>query len=213
MTDLSILEIAEASVIIDGASTVRPGDVWGHAAAAFERWTDGDAVALDELVGVMTPVLWHVVRAYRLSSQVAEDVVQTTWLALVRSRDRIEEPAAVGGWLTTTARREAWRVARATGRALPTEDEELARRLPDEDSAEAAVVQQDGDDRLWEAVDRLSERCRQLLRIVAFEHRPDYTEIAARLGMPIGSIGPTRGRCLHKLRALIQAQQDNGGER
>ena len=56
-------------------------------------------------------------------------------------------------------------------------------------------------------MDRLSERCRQLLRIVAFEHRPDYTKIAADLGMPIGSIGPTRGRCLEKLRALIEKRE------
>jgi len=208
VTDLSTWEISEANVILDGGSTVRPGDVWGQAAAAFERWTDGDAVALDELVAVMTPVLWHVVRAHRLSTEVAEDVVQTTWLALVRSRDRIEEPAAIGGWLTTTARREAWRVAKASGRALPTEDDELARQLPDETSAEAAVVRQDGDDRLWAAVDRLGERCRRLLRIVAFEHRPDYSRIAADLGMPIGSIGPTRGRCLQKLRALIEDDKD-----
>jgi len=121
----------------------------------------------------------------------------------VKSRASIQEPAAVGGWLTTTARREAWKVAKATGRALPVEDDELARRLPDEGSAEAEVVRRDGDDRLWDAVERLSERCQALLRIVAFEHRPDYTKIAADLGMPVGSIGPTRGRCLQKLRALV----------
>ena len=210
VTDPSMLDLAEASLTIDGASTVRPHEVWERAAAAFERWTDGDAVALDELVAVMTPVLWHVVRGHRLSTEVAEDVVQTTWLALVRSRDRIAEPAAVGGWLTTTARREAWRVAKASGRALPVEDDELARRLPDEDSAEVAVVRRDGEDRLWQAVDRLSERCQQLLRIVAFEHRPDYTKIAEDLGMPVGSIGPTRGRCLQKLRALVESTQENG---
>jgi RNA polymerase sigma factor (sigma-70 family) len=209
VTHLCTGEISEANVIIDGGSTVRPGDVWGRAAAAFERWTGGDAVALDELVGVMTPVLWHVVRAHRLPSDVAEDVLQTTWLALVRSRERIQEPAAVGGWLTTTARREAWRVAKASGRALPTEDDELSRRLPDEESAEAAVLQHDGDVQLWEAVDRLPERCRRLLRIVAFEHRPDYTKIAADLGMPVGSIGPTRGRCLGKLRTLIEDGSPN----
>ena len=189
---------------VDGAATERPGEVWGLAATAFERWVEGDAVALDELVGVMTPVLWHVVRAHRLPADVAEDVVQTTWLALVRSRERIQEAAAVGGWLTTTARREAWRAAKVSGRGIPVEDDELARRVPDEGSAEDEVVRRDGDDRLWAAVDRLSERCRSLLRIVAFEHRPDYTRIAADLGMPIGSIGPTRGRCLHKLRTLIE---------
>lgn len=207
VTHLSDPEISEAPVTIGGAATVRPGEVWAQATAAFERWADGDAVALDELVGVMTPVLWHVVRAHRLPTEVAEDVVQTTWLALVRSRDSIQDAAAVGGWLTTTARREAWRVSRADGRALPVEDDELARRLPDEDSAETDVVRRDGDERLWTAVDRLSERCRRLLRIVAFEHRPDYAKIAEDLGMPIGSIGPTRGRCLQKLRTLLDDDQ------
>jgi RNA polymerase sigma factor (sigma-70 family) len=189
---------------IGGAATEHPGEVWGQAASAFERWTAGDPVALDELVRVMTPVLWHVVRAYRLTNEVAEDVVQTAWLALVRSRDSIQEAAAVGGWLTTTARREAWRVAKASGRGIPVEDDQLARRLPDEESPENEVVRRDGEDRLWDAVERLSERCQALLRIVAFEHRPDYTTIAANLGMPVGSIGPTRGRCLQKLRALMQ---------
>jgi RNA polymerase sigma factor (sigma-70 family) len=152
----------------------------------------------------MTPVLWHVVRAYRLDADVAEDVLQTTWLALVRSRESIHEAAAVGGWLTTTARREAWRAGKATGRGIPVEDDELSRRLPEEASAEAEVLRRDSDHRLWDAVERVSERCQALLRIVAFEHRPDYTRIAADLGMPIGSIGPTRGRCLSKLRALIE---------
>jgi RNA polymerase sigma factor (sigma-70 family) len=204
VTVLDQPEISEACVTIGGAATERPGEVWGQAASAFERWSAGDAVALDELVRVMTPVLWHVVRAYRLSTDVAEDVVQTTWLSLVKSRTAIQEPAAVGGWLTTTARREAWKVAKASGRGIPVEDDELSRRLPDEDSAESEVVRRDGDGRLWDAVERLSERCQALLRIVAFEHRPDYTQIAADLNMPVGSIGPTRGRCLHKLRALIE---------
>jgi RNA polymerase sigma factor (sigma-70 family) len=209
VTVLDHPEISEACVTIGGAATERPGEVWGQAASAFERWAAGDAVALDELVRLMTPVLWHVVRAYRLTTELAEDVVQTTWLSLVRSRTSIQEPAAVGGWLTTTARREAWKVAKATGRGIPVEDDELSRRLPAEDSAEAEVVRRDGDERLWDAVERLSERCQALLRIVAFEHRPDYTTIAADLGMPVGSIGPTRGRCLQKLRTLIQTNGDH----
>ena len=85
--------ISEARVTIGGAATERPGEVWGQAASAFERWTAGDAVALDELVRLMTPVLWHVARAYRLPSEVAEDVVQNTWLALVRAGSSIQEPA------------------------------------------------------------------------------------------------------------------------
>jgi DNA-directed RNA polymerase specialized sigma24 family protein len=105
-----------------------------------------------------------------------------------------------------TARREAWRVAKAASRATPTDEEELAVRLPQQGSAETDVVDADRRERLWRAVDGLPERCRRLLRVVAFENRPDYASLASDLGMPIGSIGPTRGRCLAKLRvALIEA--------
>ncbi len=186
----------------------RTDDLWGQCARSFEHWASGDAGsagALDDLVALMTPVLWHVLRAYRLSEETAEDVIQTTWLALVRRRDAIEEPAAIGGWLTTTARREAWRVSKAGNKAVSVEDEELAVRLPKQRSAELAAVELDENRHLWEAVDQLPERCRRLLRIVAFENRPDYAQLATDLQMPVGSIGPTRGRCLAKLRvALMQ---------
>lgn len=186
--------------------SVRPGAVWERATDGFDRWIAGEPAGLDDLVAVMTPVLWHVVRSYRLSESAAEDVIQTTWLALVRRRTTILDSVAVGGWLTTTARREAWRVANAGSSATPVEDDELAPMLPRQRSAEETVVQHDEGDRLWVAVDTLPERCRRLLRIVAFENRPDYRELAADLGMPVGSIGPTRGRCLAKLRvALMQA--------
>ncbi|MBZ5738162.1 RNA polymerase sigma factor [Nocardioides mangrovi] len=187
----------------------RPNAVWTQATDGFNRWVGGDPAGLDDLVAVMTPVLWHVVRAYRLSETAAEDVVQTTWLALVRRRTAILDPVAVGGWLTTTARREAWRVANATTSAMPVEDEDLAPLLPRQRSAEESAVQHDEGDRLWAAVDRLPERCRRLLRIVAFEDRPDYRELATDLGMPVGSIGPTRGRCLAKLRVALM---ETGGD-
>ncbi|MFC7495532.1 MULTISPECIES: sigma-70 family RNA polymerase sigma factor [unclassified Nocardioides] len=187
----------------DGA---RSNAVWAEATDGFNRWTAGDPAGLDDLVTVMTPVLWHVVRAYRLSDSAAEDVIQNTWLALVRRRSAILDPVAVGGWLTTTARREAWRTASAKTAPLPVEEDDLVHALPQQRSAEEAVVEHDEGDRLWAAVDGLPERCRRLLRIVAFENRPDYRELAIELGMPVGSIGPTRGRCLAKLRvALIEA--------
>ena len=136
----------------------------------------------------------------------AEDVVQTTWLALVRSGESIAEPRAVAGWLCTSARREAWRVAKQSTRQQPVEDETIARRLPDEPAPEGQVVLDDDNARLWACLGRLPERCQQLLRIVAAEARPDYSVIATELDMPVGSIGPTRGRCLDKLRReLAQA--------
>lgn len=187
-------------------SSAPPDELWGDAGRAFQRWLDGESAGLDDLVALMTPVLWHVVRAYRLPREAAEDVVQSTWLALVRRRAAISDPLAVGGWLTTTARRESWRVAKAGQHVAPAADDELAARLPADRSAESAAVEADSRDRIWAAVDGLPERCRRLLRVVAFERRPDYQSLASDLDMPIGSIGPTRGRCLAKLRvALVQA--------
>jgi RNA polymerase sigma factor (sigma-70 family) len=196
-----------SSTITDrGDAGHAPGNVWAQSADAFDRWIAGDPSALDDLVRVMSPVLWHVVRAYRLDAEAAEDVIQTTWLAFVRRSSAILDTAAVGGWLTMTARREAWRVAKGTSRATPTDEEELAPHLPRQRSAETDVVEADRRSRLWRAVDGLPDRCRRLLRVVAFENRPDYASLASDLGMPIGSIGPTRGRCLAKLRvALIEA--------
>src|SRR5581483_115441 len=98
---------------VPGPSAAQPPPVWSEAADHFRRYRDGDAAALDDLVRSLTPVLWHVVRAHNLDAERAQDVVQTTWLTFVRRQEAITEPQAVTAWLTTTARREAWRVARA----------------------------------------------------------------------------------------------------
>lgn len=177
---------------------------WEHAAALFLRWREGETRAMDALVRLMTPVLWHVVRAYGLDRALAEDVVQTTWLTLVRRHDTIQDPRAVSGWLTMCARREAWRIGKLQRRADPTEVEHLEPHLPTNESAEHDAVLDDEKLRLWTAVGRLDDRCQRLLRIIAFEERPDYARIAQDLAMPVGSIGPTRQRCLVKLRALLE---------
>jgi len=181
---------------------------WQEAARLFLRWRDqGDARALDELVRLLSPVLWHVVRAYGLRRETAEDVVQATWLTFVRKHDTIVDPLAVSAWLTMTARREAWRTAKIDGRADPTEDEALERRMPTSATAEDQAMGELEAQRLWDAVGGLDERCRRLLRIVAFDDRPDYRRIANDLHMPIGSIGPTRQRCLGKLRARLDGPE------
>ena len=167
---------------------------------AFRRWRDDDDAALDDLVRVMSPVLWHVVRATGLDKEASEDVVQNTWLTLVRSADSVRDPQAITRWLCTAARREAWRVSKASTRTRPVEDEVLDARMPPQTSPESEVVTGDDNARLWQALGRLPERCQKLLRIVAWEPRPDYSSVADTLDMPIGSIGPTRRRCREKLR-------------
>lgn len=178
---------------------------WQHAADLFEAWREGDGRAMDELVRLMTPVLWHVARAYGLERTLAEDVVQTTWLQLVRRHGSIADPRAVSAWLTTTARREAWKIGKAQGRVDTAEPEDLDALLPEQASSEERAALEDENRRLWRAVQRLTDRCQRLLRVIAFDDRPDYARLAVDLSMPVGSIGPTRSRCLAKLRALLEA--------
>lgn len=191
---------ADPAASVDSPEPTR----WERAADMFLRWRGGDSRAMDDLVRLMTPVLWHVVRAYGLDRALAEDVVQTTWLTLVRRHESILEPRAVSVWLTMCARREAWRVGKSHRRADATEAEILEPHLPVHESAEQTAAADDESRRLWQSVGRLDDRCQRLLRIVAFDERPDYAGIAKDLAMPVGSIGPTRQRCLGKLRALLE---------
>jgi len=159
---------------------------------------------MGELVKVLTPILWHTARASRLDTAAAEDVLQTVWLTLVRKADTITEPLAVLQWMVVTTKREAWRVSRTQARVRPTDLEtEGALRSDDSESVEDAVLRTTSDNRLWQHVEGLPERCRALLRVIAFADRPDYADLAQALGMPQGSIGPTRGRCLAKLRLAL----------
>lgn len=177
--------------------------IWERAARSFDAWRSQTPGAMDELVHTMTPVLWHVVRAYGLDHNRAQDVVQTTWLTLVQRSGSIADPTAIAAWLTTTARREAWRVSKHAGTTVPVTDEVLEYVAGDVRSAEDAAVERDEDRRLWACVSTLSARCQRLLRIVAFDERPDYAGIARELDIAVGSIGPTRGRCLAKLRDAL----------
>jgi RNA polymerase sigma factor (sigma-70 family) len=171
---------------------------------------NGSEEALGQIVTELTPLLWQVARAAGLSSGDAEDVLQTAWMRLLAHLDTIHTAAALTAWLVTTTRREAWRVRAAGRRQVPADADWLA-ALPDpEPGSEDLAVLHDQRQGLWAAIGQLSERCQELLRIIAFVPRPDYDAVAAALGMPRGSIGPTRGRCLAKLRALLTADPAGG---
>ena len=195
---ISMTDASPVGAVGDGSAR------WERAADLFADWRSGNPYAMDDLVRLMTPVLWHVVRAYGLERSLAEDVVQSTWLALVRGHEKIIDERAISGWLTVTARREAWRVGKIHRRADATADEILEPMLPPQESTEAEVMTSDESRRMWSAVGTLTTRCQRLLRIIAFDDRPDYATIAADLDMPIGSIGPTRKRCLAKLRSELE---------
>jgi RNA polymerase sigma factor (sigma-70 family) len=164
---------------------------------------EGSDDALGQIVTELSPLLWHVARASGLSSGDAEDVLQTVWMRLLTHLDGIRTSAALSRWLVVTTRREAWRVRAEERRRQPI-DEEWLGALPDPGPGlEEQVIVDDQRRALWVAIGKLSRRCQELLRIVAFVPRPDYQAVAAELGIPVGSVGPTRGRCLAKLRALL----------
>lgn len=181
----------------------------GRIAALTEAARAGDEEALGQLVTELSPLLWQVARAAGLERCDAEDVLQTVWLRLLDHLDGIRTSAALTGWLVITTRREAWRVRAAARKVRPTADDWLS-GLPDEEpGCEEQAIVADQQRALRDAFAQLSLRCQELLRIVAFVPRPDYTEVAAELGMALGSVGPTRGRCLAKLRVLLASADGN----
>jgi RNA polymerase sigma factor (sigma-70 family) len=128
-------------------------------------------------------------------------VVQTTWLRLVEHLGGLQDPERVGAWLATTARREALRALRHSARQTPTEE---LPETPTDEHLGAALLEAERDQALWKAFGGLSERCQTLLRILVSDPPPSYDEVSGALDMPIGSIGPTRARCLERLRGLAE---------
>jgi RNA polymerase sigma factor (sigma-70 family) len=182
-------------------------ELTSRCAASFAAYQDGDRGALDQLVHDLSPLVWQVVRAQGADRQTAEDVVQVAWLTLLRKADSVRDPQAVVAWMLTTARREAWRAIKKAAQPRHVDDPEPVMAVipaPLDDRPDVQVELTEQQRMLWEHLQRLSDRCRQLLRVVAVVDRPDYSKIAEVLGMPKGSVGPTRGRCLAKLRQALQ---------
>jgi RNA polymerase sigma factor (sigma-70 family) len=174
----------------------------------------GDAGAWDALVTRYSALVWAVARAHRLDRPDAADVVQTVWLRLVEHLGRLREPAALAGWLRTTTHHECLRVRRQREREVP--DPFAARDEPSDglDSPELLLLHEERDREVWAALQRLSERCRTLLRVLAADPDAGYAQVSAVAGLPIGSIGPTRARCLEQLRRGLVSSgylQSTGG--
>ncbi|GAT68270.1 sigma-70 family RNA polymerase sigma factor [Planomonospora sp. ID91781] len=170
----------------------------------------GDQDAWDVVVKHFGPLVWSVVRAHGLSAADASDVVQGTWLRLVESLPGIRDPERISSWLCTTARREAALLLRRTrGEQLTAEPVEPADPVGAGHSADPvlAVLTADEGRRLWRAVESMDEPCRSLFRLMAAAPDAGVHQLAGRLGMPTGSYGPTRRRCLDRLRSLLVPQE------
>lgn len=163
---------------------------------------EGDSAAWSELVDRYERLVWSVVRGYRLGEAASNDVCQTVWLRLVEHCDRIRDPERLPGWLSTTARNEALRLVRAKKRTIPSEFEFdlVDETLPELD---AELIADERVQRLVEAFGELDADCQQLLRLLTTDPPLDYDTIAEIIDRPKGSIGPTRARCIEKLRRIM----------
>jgi RNA polymerase sigma factor (sigma-70 family) len=168
-------------------------------AEALHAASEGDQAAWEAIVARFVRLVWATTRAHRLSSADAADVSQTVWLRLVENLDRIRDPDRLGAWLVTTTRHECLRMIRLRSRELATDSGSAFDRSRD-DSVAQQVITKERDLALLRALRTLDERCRALLRLLSIPDPPSYEEVGAALGMPVGAIGPTRARCLEKLR-------------
>jgi RNA polymerase sigma factor (sigma-70 family) len=166
----------------------------------------GDKHAWERIVDQYSRLIWAMTRDFRLAEIDAADVVQTTWLRLLEHIGRIEYPERIGSWLATTARHECLRHLAASKRVMLVDDHDAT-------FGHSEGYQPDIDERLLaeeraaevrEAVSTLPTRSQQLLGLLMADPPASYDEISDQLGLPIGSIGPTRGRCLERLRLILE---------
>ena len=183
-----------------------------HSAAAvdYDRRTrlyldarSGDKRAQRILVEELNELLWRAARRAGLDRESAADAVQTAWLRLWRTEDGLEQPRALTKWLLTTVKREAWRLVGGSRREVAADPLQIPE--PVVDGIEDGLVRDAEHEAVRRAFLAQPEKCRRILSYVAAVDRPDYDDIAETLGMKRGSIGPTRGRCLDKLRKSLLA--------
>jgi len=178
--------------------------------ALLRSAADGDRLAWDRLVDRYADLVWSICRKLGMNSEDAADAVQLTWLALLENLDRIREPERLAGWLATTCRRQCLSIMRRSRPTVHVEDDLMERLLSHGSAADEAVLTAEQFALVWQAFRQLSELCQRVLRALVVEAEdgpPSYRVVAANLQMPVGSLGPTRARCLGQLRKLL----DNSG--
>ena len=174
----------------------------------------GDTQAWNALVERNSPLIASICRRHRLGRADAEDVSQSVWLRVVAQLDTIREPAALRGWIATTTRRECGRVVRAASGPHAVFYALDAENMPDEraEVAEQELLAAERRAAVREALTDLPGAWQQLVAELTMDPPPPYAEVSARLGIPVGSIGPTRSRCLDRMRrypaiaALLDAE-------
>jgi RNA polymerase sigma factor (sigma-70 family) len=173
-------------------------------ARLVRRAAAGDRRAWERLVDQYARLIWAMTRDFQLAESDAADVAQVTWLRLLQHIDRLEHPARVGSWLAATARNECLRSLAARKRVVPVPDDaglnDVAAHQP---QADERLLAHERDQAVREALARLPRQWQRLVEMLMADPPASYAEISDQLGLPVGSIGPTRSRCLARLRALL----------
>lgn len=159
--------------------------------------------AWDHLVEGFSGLVWSVIRAHGIYGAEGADIFQTVWLRFVEHIDRLNHPGRPGAWLATTARHECYRVTRRGARSIPTADVPEVAAPDGADVLVDTLQRAEQRDAVLAALNVLPPRCQELLRLLAAEPPLSYDEVADVLEIPKGSIGPTRGRCLERLRRVL----------
>ena len=169
-------------------------------AGLVARARGGDRQAWDALVERYAPLIWSICRKYRLGRADADDVGQNVWVRLVDQLSKLRDPAALPGWLATTTHRECWRVSRACYGSVAFELD--TENIPDEqaEAADHELLAAERQAALREAFTHLPPAGQQLMTLLIADPPLPYAEVSARLGIPVGSIGPTRSRYLDRMR-------------
>jgi RNA polymerase sigma factor (sigma-70 family) len=167
--------------------------------ALAHRAARGDERAWSLLVGRFEATINAVTRRFGLSPADRDDVTQRTWLAFVRHIDRLGDHPALAGWLATTARHESLRVLAAARREVPVDDHDIG-AAPDAGAIDDELLAAERREALHRALNRVPEHEQRLMRLLLRHPGLSYDEISEALDMPKGSIGPTRGRCVARLR-------------
>jgi RNA polymerase sigma factor (sigma-70 family) len=177
-----------------------------NVARLVRRAAEGDLEAWERLVDQYARLIWSITGEYKLVESDAADVAQTTWLRLLEHIDRIEYPARVGSWLAATARHECLRSLAARKKVMLSQDDiELTAVDVFEPPVDERLLADERDQTVRDAMSRLPRRWQRLLEMLMADPPMAYADISDELGLPVGSIGPTRGRCLARLRVLLQA--------
>jgi RNA polymerase sigma factor (sigma-70 family) len=168
------------------------------------RAADGDQQAWERLVDQYARLIWAITRDHRLGESDASDVAQITWLRLLEHIDRLEQPHRVGSWLAATARNECLRNLAARKKIVSTDDDAILQvAFAHQPEIDEELLAAERAQTVRDAMSYLPQRWRQMLEMLMADPPASYTDISDQLGFPIGSIGPTRRRCLTKLRQLL----------